>query len=91
MTVSEGGGAVQNVLTVNGDGLNDTWVLPNEFSFKDDVEVQIYGSNGEVVLKTKNYKNNWPNDMPITKSGIFYYIIIKQDILMKKGTISVIK
>ncbi|TMM29897.1 hypothetical protein FDT66_08485 [Polaribacter aestuariivivens] len=92
VTVSlEGEETVPNVLTLNGDGINDTWVLSNQYSFKEAVEVQIYNANGKLLLKTTNYQNNWPRNDLISKSQLFYYIIKTKDKPIKKGTISVIK
>lgn len=82
---------VPNALTLNGDGINDTWTLSNSYAFKAGVEVQIYNSNGKLILKTTNYQNDWPRDESISKNQLFFYVIKQSDKLIKKGTISVIK
>lgn len=85
---------VQAVTTPNGDGINDTWALPEEYTDKPNVEVIIFSKTGKMVLKRTNYKNRWPatGDLPISKTPQFYYYIIKSnDKVVKKGTITLIK
>ncbi|WP_299670582.1 gliding motility-associated C-terminal domain-containing protein [uncultured Polaribacter sp.] len=92
VTVSEmGEETVPNALTLNGDGINDTWVLSNQYSFNADVEVAIYDANGRSLLKTTNYQNDWPKNMAILKNQLFFYVIKRKNETIKKGTISVIK
>ncbi|AUC85515.1 hypothetical protein CW731_09525 [Polaribacter sp. ALD11] len=83
--------AVPNALTLNGDGVNDAWVLSNKYAFKLDVEVEIYNANGKQLLKTTNYQNDWPNNQTISKSQLFFYVIKQKGKIIKKGTISVVK
>lgn len=85
-------GLIQNAITPNADNINDTWTLPGGFN-SDRVEVVIYDSNGKTVLQTTNYNNNWPSTPPdnIKNSPVFYYVISKDDVPVKKGTISVVQ
>ena len=85
-------GLIPNVITPNADNINDTWKLPGGFN-SDRVEIIIYDRSGATVLQTKNYNNNWPSStLNITKdSPIFYYVISKDNIPVKKGTISVLQ
>ena len=92
ITVSQMGvETVPNALTLNGDGLNDVWILSNQYAFQKDVEVEIYNTKGALVLRTKNYQNNWPSNVSVIKSQMFFYVIKNKDKLIKKGTISVLK
>ncbi|MCX2679083.1 gliding motility-associated C-terminal domain-containing protein [Galbibacter sp. EGI 63066] len=86
---------VPNVVTPNGDGFNDMWVIPNSYAYQEDVTVDIYEQSGTPVFSTSGYQNNWPQASSITFSGsnppIYYYRIMKGKETLKQGTITVIK
>ncbi|MBL4746350.1 MAG: gliding motility-associated C-terminal domain-containing protein [Flavobacteriaceae bacterium] len=84
---------VPNIISPNGDGVNDTWNLPPSYAFNKSVEIIIYNANGAIVYKTKNYQNTWPqgtiNNVP--SYSLFYYVIKQEGQVFKKGTITIIK
>jgi hypothetical protein len=84
---------VPNTISVNNDGINDTWMLPDEFLNSESVEVQIISAKGDLVFKTNNYQNNWPDKQIDFKSinPIYFYIISKNGEEVKKGSITVVK
>jgi len=84
---------IPNIISPNGDGINDTWVIPTPYVSGTNTEVVIYSSQGEIVLSTNDYLNNWPESQLSTSSvnQIFYYMIIPKDEQPKKGSITVIK
>lgn len=45
---------IPNVITPNGDGVNDTWVIPFESA-----NVVIFDRSGSIVYKSDNYKNDF--------------------------------
>lgn len=68
--------SVSNVLTPNGDGKNDTWIIwgitknPNN-------SVKVFDRNGRLVFSQKNYSNNWDgryNGKPL-EEGAYYYVV----------------
>ena len=84
---------VPNVITVNGDGINDQWILPNSYSNKADVNVIIYNEQGQEIINEFNYRNNWPQSATVfTKQNmVFYYKIRNASEVLKQGTITVIR
>lgn len=85
--------AVPNVVTANGDGYNDQWILPNTYTKDPEINVIIYNHKGEEILNQFQYKNNWPEaSMSFPKQNmIFYYTIKDARQTLKKGTITVIR
>ncbi|MEL4307061.1 T9SS type B sorting domain-containing protein [Joostella sp. CR20] len=86
---------VPNVITPNGDGFNDLWIIPNSYAYQKDITINIYEQSGVTVYSTNDYQNNWPESSSITYSGsrppIYYYKITKGKETLKQGTITVIK
>ena len=84
---------IPNLISPNGDGINDTWVIPTYYVSGSNTEVIIYSSNGDIVWNTNNYLNNWPEDYLNLSSvnEVYYYIIIPPGQEPKKGSITIIK
>lgn len=83
---------IPNIITpFNGDGVNDRWELPNRFAFQPNVQIIIFNSRGEQVLNTTDYQNNWPQDNNLKDGMLFYFKVIKDNNLVKAGTISVLQ
>ncbi|WP_420553684.1 gliding motility-associated C-terminal domain-containing protein [Tenacibaculum aiptasiae] len=80
---------VPNIVTPNQDGINDTWQISNRYAFQPTVTIQLYNSNGKEILNTTDYQNNWPTES-LGNQRVFYYKIIRDDVLIKAGTISVL-
>lgn len=84
---------VPNVISPNGDGINDQWIIPNSYSGKPDVTVTIYSDKGEEVWNVNNYQNDWPSSATgfQRQSMVFYYKIRNTEKVLKQGTITVIR
>lgn len=85
--------AIPNVITANGDGINDLWVLPNTYSRDPNVLITIFNERGEQVFSQTGYENNWPQSTTSfsKQSMIFYYKVSRGGKSLKQGTITVIK
>lgn len=84
---------IPNYISPNNDGVNDTWILPQEYVSGSNTEIVLLNSRGEIALQTNNYQNNWPENELDFKSvnPIYYYIITTADNKVKKGSITVVK
>jgi gliding motility-associated-like protein len=84
---------IPNLISPNGDGINDTWVIPQEYSVGSNAKIEIRNSNGELVFASDNYLNNWPESPIEFKyiNPIYYYFIKVQDGATKKGSITIVK
>ncbi|SFW61207.1 Ig-like domain-containing protein [Chitinophaga sancti] len=82
-----------NLLTPNGDGVNDKWII-NDLSRYPNNDLTIYDRSGRVVYRTKNYSNNWDatyNGSPLAE-GTYYYILKADGYnTPAKGFISIIR
>jgi gliding motility-associated-like protein len=85
--------SIPNVITANGDGINDLWVLPNTYSRNQDIVVTIYDERGRQIFSQSNYENNWPQSTTAfnKQNMIFYYKVTKGGESLKQGTITVIR
>ncbi|WP_040248915.1 T9SS type B sorting domain-containing protein [Psychroserpens mesophilus] len=84
---------IPNIVSPNGDGFNDTWIIPTKYVNGTDTNVLIMTNRGEVVLQTDNYLNNWPDtNLNLTNiNQVFYYVITTSDNDTKKGSITVVR
>lgn len=86
---------IPNVITPNGDGYNDLWIIPSTYAYQKDITVNIFLQSGTRIYSTSDYQNNWPESSSIQSSGsqppIYYYSITKGKEILKQGTITLIK
>jgi gliding motility-associated-like protein len=82
-----------NIITPNGDGINDYWVIENLDSYPDN-EVQIFDKAGRILYQVKNYQNNWDGTINsnLLAEGTYYYVIsFGSGKKIKKGYITIIR
>jgi gliding motility-associated-like protein/uncharacterized repeat protein (TIGR01451 family) len=63
---------VSNVFTPNGDGVNDTFVIPGLETYSD-TELTIINRWGNTVYQKTNYKNDWDGSGMV--EGTYYYVL----------------
>jgi len=69
----------RNIFSPNGDGSNEVWQIDGIEQYPE-VEVAIYNSNGQQLLITRPYQNNWDGTYqgaPLPE-GV-YYFTLRQD------------
>lgn len=83
---------IPNLISPNGDGINDTWVIPTTYVSGTNTSVTILTNQGKLEYQSNDYQNNWPqNDLRLSSiNKVFYYIITTSDGNTKKGSITVI-
>lgn len=68
---------IPNIITPNGDGQNDAFVIPDIASFPGS-QLLIFNRWGNEVFRSDSYKNNWTGE-GLTE-GTYYYVLNKKEI-----------
>jgi gliding motility-associated-like protein len=85
-----------NILTQNGDGINDNWVIDNLSSYPNNQLIIVDRSN-VVIYKKTGYANDWDGlfNGATLPSGTYYYMLIfdspSGQKVSKKGFITITK
>ncbi|MGO4293274.1 gliding motility-associated C-terminal domain-containing protein, partial [Chitinophaga sp. RAB17] len=82
-----------NILTPNGDGKNDRWVIRNIDSYPNN-EVKVYDRAGRIVFQRRNYSNDWDgtvNGSPLAEGTYYYILTISGSTKTAKGYITIIR
>ncbi|WP_426330156.1 MBG domain-containing protein [Pedobacter sp. R-06] len=82
-----------NILTPNGDGVNDTWTVQNIDMYPSN-EVRIFDRGGREMYNKKGYDNSWNGTAGGSDlaEGTYYYIITYgPGKLVQKGFITIIR
>ena len=81
-----------NIVTPNGDGVNDYLIIRNVDLYPDN-ELEIFDRGGRKIYTKKGYQNEWNgmlNGVPLAE-GTYYYIINFKNVGKYKGFITIIK
>ncbi|MBB2149931.1 MBG domain-containing protein [Pedobacter gandavensis] len=82
-----------NILSPNGDGYNDKWIIEN-IDFYPNNEVKIFDRSGRMVYSKKSYDNSWDgtlNGMPLSEGTYYYVIDFGKNHRIIKGFITIIR
>jgi gliding motility-associated-like protein len=83
---------IMNLLTPNGDGFNDVWLI-EDLNLISPAKVAIYARSGKSVYESNAYDNTWNgyyNSNPLPE-GSYFYVIEGATGTVLKGTISIIR
>jgi gliding motility-associated-like protein len=83
-----------NILTPNGDGKNDLWIVQDLTLMYPKNEVLVYDKTGKVVFRKANYQSDWDGTFNGTtlNTGTYYYEInIGAGLKPVKGTLTILR
>ena len=81
-----------NIITPNGDGVNDVWVIENIEQYPN-ATVKVFDIAGRLVFNQKCYDNKWNGyyNGAVLNEGAYYYVIdFGTDLYKAKGYVTVI-
>ncbi|MGI4749814.1 MAG: gliding motility-associated C-terminal domain-containing protein [Janthinobacterium lividum] len=82
-----------NVITPNGDGKNDTWVIKN-IDYYPNNTVKVFDKAGRLVYQKQGYTNDWNgtyNNSALTEGTYYYVIDFGAGLGVFKGFITIIR
>lgn len=82
-----------NVLTPNGDGKNDFFVIQNIDMYPNN-EVRIFDRAGRAIYSKRGYTNDWDgtiNGTPLHEETYYYIIDLGKGVKPKRGFISIVR
>ena len=83
-----------NIVTPNGDGVNDKWVIPNIDMYPDN-EVKVFDKSGRVVFTKRGYNNEWDgtfNGQKLKEDAYLYIIKFNKDgVLPIRGYVTIVR
>ncbi len=85
---------VNNILTPNGDGMNDFLLINDLSTYLKPVEIFIYNVWGDIIYSNTQYNNDWGGIGENGKeldAGTYYYMIRSEDRTGGTGYIDIIK
>lgn len=83
---------IPNLMTPNGDGYNDMWLIKNIESY-DESEVYVFDAYGKVIYQSTPYNNDWDASFngSIIPDGTYFYIVkLGPDITPIKGALTIV-
>jgi gliding motility-associated-like protein len=79
---------IPNVFTPNGDGQNETFVIPKALVI-DNCKLIIWNRWGKVVYRSDNYKNDWDGEGH--SDGVYYFVFTEPDGKDANGTVTILR
>lgn len=82
-----------NLLSPNGDGFNDKWIIDNIEMYPNN-EVKIFDRAGRILYTKRGYDNSWDgmfNGQPLAEGTYYYLIDFGTEKLKQKGFITLVR
>ncbi len=83
-----------NVITPDGNGANDVWIISNIDNYPDNT-VSVFDRWGRLVFETTNYQNDWGatnSDGSLLVDGTYYYVVsFESNSAVYKGAITIVR
>ncbi len=82
-----------NIITPNGDGKNDTWVIKN-IDYYPNNTVKVFDKAGRIVYSKQGYANDWNgtyNNSPLSQGTYYYVVDFGAGLGVFKGYITIIR
>jgi gliding motility-associated-like protein len=84
---------VPNSFSPNGDGINDTWAIPNLADYPGS-SVEVYNRYGQVVFQSKGYGRAWDGTYKgaaLPLATYYYIIMLNNGFAPLKGSVTIIR
>lgn len=82
-----------NILSPNGDGKNDTWVI-KDINLYPNNNVSVYDRGGRVVYNKHGYTNDWTGTLrgaPLAEGTYYYTVELDPKLPVIKGFITILR
>jgi len=83
-----------NVITPDGNGANDVWIISNIDNYPDNT-VSVFDRWGRLVFETTDYQNDWGatnSDGSLLVDGTYYYVVsFESNSAVYKGAITIVR
>lgn len=84
--------APKAIITPNGDGVNDRFVIENIDAYPNN-RLQVFDRSGKLVYEKQNYTNNWDGKIQnrALVNDTYFYVLTVNGKVIKKGSVTIIK
>ncbi|HNJ59932.1 MAG TPA: gliding motility-associated C-terminal domain-containing protein, partial [Chitinophagales bacterium] len=82
---------IPDLITPNGDGINDVWRLDFLKDINMSYEIAVYARGGSKIMISTNYNNDWTGtykgkELP---DGVYWYAIVLENGAVYKGSLTI--
>ncbi|MGB3947870.1 MAG: PKD-like domain-containing protein [Bacteroidia bacterium] len=84
---------ISSILTPNGDGKNDTWIIQNIENYLN-TEITIVNNQGQKVYTSSNYQNDWSgtfNGKQLPDGTYYYFLKFVNDEKVYSGAVTIFR